>query len=71
MQAEIITLLLSLQQQHGIAYLFITHDLKVVRAMASRLLVMQGGKVVERGDTETIFNTPKTEYTRGLVAAAL
>ncbi len=70
-QAEIITLLLSLQQQHGIAYLFITHDLKVVRAMASRLLVMQGGKVVERGDTETIFNTPKTEYTRGLVAAAL
>ena len=70
-QAEIIGLLLALQQQHGIAYLFITHDLKVVRAMASRVLVMQGGKVVERGDTDTIFHDPKTEYTKELVAAAL
>ena len=70
MQAEIIELLLSLQKQHGLTYLFITHDLKVMRAMASQVMVMRHGKVVESGDAEKIFKAPRTEYTRQLVAAA-
>lgn len=70
-QAQIIELLLRLQRRHGLAYLFISHDLKVVRAMASEVVVMKDGLVVERGPTEHIFDDPQVDYTRALLAAAL
>ena len=56
---------------HGLAYLFISHDLKVVRAMASQVIVLKDGLVVERGPTERIFDEPQEDYTRALLAAAL
>ena len=69
-QGQIVALLRGLQQKHGLAYLFISHDLAVVRAMAHRVAVMQGGRIVEHGTTEAIFRAPQTEYTRALMAAA-
>jgi microcin C transport system ATP-binding protein len=69
-QAQIVDLLRRLQQERKLGYLFISHDLKVVRALANRVLVMQDGKVVEEGSAEDIFVRPKTEYTRALFAAA-
>ncbi|MEZ5557676.1 MAG: ABC transporter ATP-binding protein [Pseudomonadales bacterium] len=70
-QAQIIELLRDLQARHGLAYLFVSHDLKVVRALAHRIMVMQHGVVVEQGAPEQIFDNPQTEYTRALIAAAL
>jgi oligopeptide transport system ATP-binding protein len=70
-QKEIVELLRNLQQSHGLSYLFISHDLAVVRAMADEVIVMKEGKVVERGCTEDIFADPKDPYTRALMAAAL
>jgi len=70
-QAQIIELLRALQDKHGLAYLFISHDLKVVRAMASEMIVMKDGLVVERGPSQRIFDEPKEDYTRALLAAAL
>ena len=70
-QVEIIDLLRELQEKHDLAYLFISHDLRVVRAMAHDLIVMQNGKVVESGKAEDIFNAPKEEYTQTLLDAAL
>ena len=69
-QAQIVTLLRDLQRERGIAYLFISHDLKVVRALSNYVMVMQHGQVVEEGPAEDIFSAPKTEYTRTLFAAA-
>ena len=69
-QAQIVELLHRLQQRHGLAYLFISHDLRVVRAMASELIVMKEGVVVERGPAEELFRKPKEPYTRALIAAA-
>ncbi len=69
-QREILALLRRLQDEHGLTYLFITHDLAVVRAMADEVLVMREGRVVERGATAAIFERPEAEYTRALVAAA-
>ena len=69
-QADIVDLLRELQTKHKLAYLFISHDLKVVRAMADNVIVMQHGKVVEEGSAENIFDAPKTEYTKALMAAA-
>jgi microcin C transport system ATP-binding protein len=69
-QAQVVDLLRDLQQKNNLAYLFISHDLKVVRALANRVMVMQNGKVVEEGDVEQIFDAPKTEYTKALMAAA-
>jgi microcin C transport system ATP-binding protein len=70
-QAQIVELLRKLQRDHRLAYLFISHDLKVVRALAHRIMVMQDGKVVEQGETRAIFERPQTAYTRALIAAAL
>jgi microcin C transport system ATP-binding protein len=70
-QVEIIDLLRELQEKHDLAYLFISHDLRVVRAMAHDLIVMQNGKVVESGKAEDIFNNPQETYTQTLLEAAL
>jgi microcin C transport system ATP-binding protein len=69
-QAQIVDLLRDLQQRHGLAYLFISHDLKVVRALADEVVVLRGGKVVERGSSEQVFGAPQTPYTKALIAAA-
>jgi microcin C transport system ATP-binding protein len=70
-QAQIVDLLRDLQRRHGLAYLFISHDLRVIRAMSHEVIVMRGGVVVERGLTEQIFDRPKHPYTQALMAAAL
>ena len=70
-QAQILALLRQLQRDHHLAYLFISHDLKVVRAMANYLVVMYHGKVVEEGPTEAIFEHPRDAYTKRLLAASL
>ena len=69
-QAQIITLLKGLQKRHGMTYIFITHDLRVIRSLADELVVMQQGKVVESGPAEQIFQAPEQEYTRTLFHAA-
>ena len=69
-QAQIVDLLRDLQQRHGLAYLFISHDLRVVRALAHDLIVMKDGHVVEAGPAKQIFAAPKEPYTRALMAAA-
>jgi oligopeptide transport system ATP-binding protein len=70
-QKEIVNLLRRIQEEHGLTYLFISHDLAVVRAMADTIMVMQHGRVVEAGPTEEIFARPREDYTRALLAAAL
>ncbi|HUE47062.1 MAG TPA: ABC transporter ATP-binding protein [Aestuariivirgaceae bacterium] len=70
-QAQIVDLLRELQQRHGLAYLFISHDLKVVRALANEVMVMRDGVVVVQGPAEAVFEHPRTDYTRALIAAAL
>jgi len=69
-QAQIVDLLRALQARHKLAYLFISHDLKVVRALADEVIVMRDGKVVEHGPAEEIFERPREAYTRALMAAA-
>jgi microcin C transport system ATP-binding protein len=69
-QTQIVDLLRDLQTRRELTYLFISHDLRVVAALASRLLVMRAGKVVEEGAAADIFKNPKTDYTRELFAAA-
>jgi microcin C transport system ATP-binding protein len=69
-QAQIVDLLRDLQRRHDLAYLFISHDLKVVRALSNYVVVMQNGKVVEEGPSEEIFERPKADYTKALLAAA-
>jgi microcin C transport system ATP-binding protein len=69
-QAQIVDLLRDLQRRHKLAYLFISHDLKVVRALANAIIVLRHGKVVEQGPAETVFSAPKTDYTKALLAAA-
>ncbi len=70
-QAQIVDLLRDLQKKRSLAYLFISHDLKVMRALASYVMVMRNGVVVEEGPTAEIFERPKTDYTKALIAAAL
>ena len=69
-QAQIVDLLSDLQRKYGLAYLFISHDLKVVRALSDHVIVMKDGKVVEQGATEAIFDNPVEPYTKALMAAA-
>ena len=69
-QSQMVDLLRDLQKRHDLTYMFISHDLRVVAAMASRLLVMRNGKMVEEGAAADLFKAPKTDYTRALFAAA-
>jgi microcin C transport system ATP-binding protein len=69
-QAQMVDLLRDLQKRHNLTYLFISHDLRVVAALASRLLVMRHGVIVESGEAAELFRNPKTDYTRALFAAA-
>jgi microcin C transport system ATP-binding protein len=69
-QAQIVDLLRDLQKRYKLAYLFISHDLKVVRALANDIIVLRHGKVVEQGPARTVFAEPKTDYTKALLAAA-
>jgi microcin C transport system ATP-binding protein len=69
-QAQIVDLLRALQDKHGLAYMFISHDLRVVRAMSDEVIVLRDGKVVERGAAEDIFKRPSAPYTKALIAAA-
>jgi microcin C transport system ATP-binding protein len=69
-QAQIVELLRDLQKRRNLAYMFISHDLKVVRALANQVIVMQNGTIVEEGPAESLFTAPRTDYTRALFAAA-
>ena len=70
-QKQVLALLANLQEKRKLSYLFISHDLRVVRAMAHRVIVMRQGKVVEQGNVEEVFNNPKNDYTRKLASASL
>jgi len=70
-QKQIVELLRDLQQAHELSYLFISHDLAVVRAMADYIIVMREGRIVEEGETAAIFDHPREDYTRTLMAAAM
>jgi microcin C transport system ATP-binding protein len=69
-QAQIVDLLRDLQRKHELGYIFISHDLKVVRALSNDVIVLKNGKIVEEGPSEQIFTRPKTDYTKALLAAA-
>ena len=69
-QAQVVDLLRDIQQKHDLTYMFISHDLKVVRALANQLIVMRDGRIVEQGPAADIFAAPQSEYTRTLMAAA-
>ncbi|MDW8400015.1 MAG: ATP-binding cassette domain-containing protein, partial [Acetobacteraceae bacterium] len=69
-QAQVVDLLRGLQEKHRLAYLFISHDLRVVRAMAHRILVLKDGRALEEGDAETVTGNPSHPYTRALMRAA-
>jgi microcin C transport system ATP-binding protein len=70
-QAQIVDLLRDLQARHGLAYLFISHDLRVVRALADRVIVLKDGRMVEQGPVDRIFEQPSADYTKALLRAAL
>jgi microcin C transport system ATP-binding protein len=70
-QAQIVDLLRDLQARHGLAYLFISHDLRVIRAMADRVIVLKDGHMVEQGPVDQIFENPSAAYTQALLRAAL
>ena len=70
-QKQVLALLHSLQKKYHMAYLFITHDLKVIEAISHYLLVMKDGKIVESGETEQLFKHPEQDYTKKLLSASL
>jgi microcin C transport system ATP-binding protein len=69
-QVQIVELLRSLQRKWGLAYIFISHDLRVVKALSHRVMVMKAGDVVEAGDSAAVFGAPQSDYTKALMAAA-
>jgi len=69
-QAQIVSLLQELQSRHQLAYLFISHDLKVVRALSDEIIVMRDGQIVESGPASNILDNPQQDYTQALMAAA-
>lgn len=70
-QAQILELLLELRQDLDLSYLFISHDLNVIRQMSDRVIIMDKGRIIEEGTPEELFSSPKTDYTKKLVAASL
>jgi len=70
-QRQVLDLLGELQRRHGMSYIFISHDLAVIRAMAHRIVVMRQGRIVEEGETEALFNAPREAYTQQLLRASL
>lgn len=69
-QAQVIELLKTLQKRHGLAYLFISHDLKVIRAISHEVIILRHGKILEHGSSEQIFNSPIHNYTKTLMNSA-
>jgi microcin C transport system ATP-binding protein len=69
-QAQIVDLLRDLQRRHDLAYVFISHDLRVVRALAHEIVVMKDGAMVEQGPADAVFAAPRMAYTKALMAAA-
>ena len=69
-QVQIVDLLRDLQRRHGLAYVFISHDLRVVRALSHKVMVMRDGDVIESGDADTLFTNPQQDYTKALLTAA-
>ena len=70
-QLQIIELLLRLQISKKLSYIFISHDLKVIKALADNILIMKDGKIIEEGNTSTVLNQPKNEYTKSLLKSSL
>jgi len=70
-QAEVVDLLRELQKKHNLTYMFISHDLRVVRAMSHHVMVMKDGRVVEFGAAQDVFDNPKQDYTKALLDAAM
>ena len=70
-QSQIIKLLKKLQKENNLGYVFISHDLRVIRSLAHQLIVLKNGKVVESGNSNQIFKSPKQKYTKQLISAAL
>ena len=66
-QVQIVDLLKALQKKHKIAYIFISHDLKVIRSMSHRIIVMKDGNIVETGDAEQVYTSPQNTYTKNLL----
>ena len=69
-QGQVVSLLRNLQASHGLAYVFVSHDLRVVRALAHKIIVMREGCALESGETEAFFESPKTDYAKALIDAA-
>ncbi len=69
-QFQVIALLRDIQRKHGLSYIFISHDLKVLRALSHRLMIMKAGRVVEQGLSSEVFANPKDAYTRNLISTA-
>ena len=69
-QAQIVDLLLNLQAKKSLTYIFISHDLKIVKALSDKIMVMKSGKIIEFGEKEKIFTNPKNEYTKRLLSSA-